>query len=306
MNRVDKLAADYMKLSMVERGEFLSAIGTPPFRIKKILEDEFDNFFERMNQGEINPYNEDNETEFLLYHVRPEWIDSTEPIPQGQYYYVLEFIYDDVITIRIRYDRAKFIERITNTAMVARFLEWYKQTEQRLENPCQTVNQMYPLRAPDYDYLRVINTVCWYPGSEQEYFESIEEMSERIRNYYQKEEWWLADCELLQEQARKAEVSFCSSVMYKLHNAINRLTSEIGIFLTREDGVVSANEYAQIAHDPVFFVRKAERGGDQRSKYKLEDEETSKLGKHYEEYKPVLSGAKASTQTTAPGKLGVI
>lgn len=98
MTRVDKLAADYMKLSMVERGEFLSAIGTPPFRVKKILEDEFESFFERMSQGEINPYNEDNETEFLLYQVRPEWIDSTEAIPQGQYFYILEFISTATLT----------------------------------------------------------------------------------------------------------------------------------------------------------------------------------------------------------------
>ena len=58
-------------------------------------------------------------SEFVFFHVRPEWYESKQDIPEGEHKFIGEVLFDDVISVHLQYDRAKLIKYLEDVVAVA-------------------------------------------------------------------------------------------------------------------------------------------------------------------------------------------
>ena len=318
MNRVDKLIRDIEKLSLTERGEFFTRLRLPLSTINKVgnesscnkqdeigrddsvkpgqvspelLNSRQENFATNPSQkNSALPYAGPNDleimTEFMLHHTHPEWFDSPEKAAQGQHHFITELLYDNVIDVRVEYDRARLIKILEDVILVSDYLP------NHTGDPAMITTKTRFERAEAHDRLTSETFLHWLETAEPEGFEPLDSAADRLRQYLRRVEGWEDYYAKIKEMAVAAEAAFCSAITYKLSTTFYRYFKEIRATIRTEDGIVSAAEYEELERDPLQFVRPRGVGGARRTKHNWIDSERAELASHYEKLLTRIKEAK--------------
>ena len=318
MNRVDKLIRDIEKLSLTEKGEFFTRLRMPLSTIKKVGDESVCDEPEEVGRGNSEgadpvlhdvlnrqqenlaanlpqkhsalPYAGPDDieimTEFMLHHVRPEWLDSPEKIIQGQHHFISELLYNNVVNVRVEYDRAGLIKVLEDVITVSDYLP------NHTGNPATIATKTKFERAEAHDRLTSETFIHWLENGESESFEPVEPVADRVRQYLQSFEGWDNHYAQIKEMAVAIEASFCSGITHKLSTTFFRYFKEIRTGLGTEDGIVSAAEYEELERDSLQFVRPRGVGGDRRTKHNWINKERAELAGHYKQLLTRIKAAK--------------
>jgi hypothetical protein len=222
----------------------------------------------------------DIEDEFLLHHVLPDWIKAPEAITPGQHSYIAEFLYEGIIKIQMQFDRATLVNLFKSILTIVAYMK-------ALAN-----KNIYPIHLEDAQSLLVRGNgfdrfisdsiIVWDKGTDQEYRESIESASARIRADLQGYPTW-AECfeSIDKEAAAYVESGFATSIALRMANTITRHFQDLGAFKWSSDGTVSREIYNRLAFDKMISVRPRGAGGNTRSKHNWTEDEKIELESHY-------------------------
>jgi hypothetical protein len=206
----------------------------------------------------------DNQTIFVLYHMRPEWVDAHEPIPIGKHIMIVDVV-SDIFTIRVRYDRAELIDFFRDYLIVYYYALWWNRT-----HPTRlSIKPELPDRL-EYatDYVRFVEQtrVVQYEGDKEEARWSIDWFANWIKQENEATSWWAAHYADVEKTARDAVDNLSSIIGYRLPSFIFQMMWEAGAAARTGDGKVPKDEYEQcsIVH-PILLTPSERKHGDNRS-----------------------------------------
>lgn len=320
MDRVDKLAKaflellkKYEELSFVEQQQVYRKVGWPSrinlrrvkeptnqddqkspediddINIEAILripeigsEEKRKELFESLNQRGIKF---DDLTEFVFFHARPKWFDSSETIPEGEHLYIGEVLFDDVISVHIQYDRAKMIEFLKDVLLVEAI------EQDSLEKGTNIVQVFLPLmareRGDNFDRV-MINTVSIWGAAkgEDEFREPVRVSAANIKKSINPDAGIFQDIEYFDKVLSvEAELAISSFLTEHIGLGLRSFFIDLIKAALSEDGKVSAEEYRRISRIPFTFVRPRGSGGAYNARYKLSAEDRNKLNAEYNRLK---------------------
>ena len=203
----------------------------------------------------------DDETEFMFFHTRPDWINSPETISGDDEHYRLEVAYEGLIRISLEYDRAAvlpFFRDLLTIAMYSRTAHGYGHTSPRTECERRVLE-----RSENLDKFIVDEILVWNKGTDREFAESLSSAAKRIREYFSADQAWTEAFEEIDKHtAAYLESAYTNTMPLTVVHTLDRHFAALAESFWSIDGIVSREAYERLAFDRLTIVRPRGPGGD--------------------------------------------